>query len=155
TRYLNETVLDQLAFVFPLLQQLLDRVEEYEKEHETTHKEMLERIQDLGWNLDARVNEEALERQQQHEQRNAEIEDLRRVYNKYRTQVELTEKELKREMEQLFRKYQEVKTELVFQSQRMEGSHKEEPRRRDARDPTASEKQSITDGHTLDAFFAS
>jgi len=55
---------------------------------------LLDRVSHLSGYLDERVNEEAIQRQQETRDRSAEIEDLRRVYNKYRTQVELTEKDL-------------------------------------------------------------
>jgi O-antigen chain-terminating methyltransferase len=99
------------------------------------------------------LEEEVARRQQQFKDRTKEIEELRFVYNKYRTQVELTEKDLKREMEHLFRKYQEVKTELVYQSQRLgsleDGGSISSPPTATAKEPAAPRNRAY------DSFFAS
>ena len=121
-------------------------------EQRKTNEAVLERIGNLTKHLEDRVNEEAIQRQQEYKDRTAEIEDLRRVYNKYRTQVELTEKALKQEMEHLFRKHQEVKTELVYHQQRLTAA---------TENRAVSRASSITSpttsmvGGQLDSFFAS
>jgi SAM-dependent methyltransferase len=89
------------------------------EEQKQTLNVVLERLAELTRYSEERLNEESMQRQQQFKDRTEELEDLRRVYNKYRTQVELTEKDLKRQMEHLLRKHQEVKTELVYQNQRL------------------------------------
>src|SRR6185295_9154733 len=113
---------------------------------------MRQRLTEVSTHSEDRLNELREQRNQEFKDRNVEIAELRRVYNKYRTQVELTEKDLKREMEHLFRKYQEVRTELVYQSQRL-GSLAG-----GAETPTpllAPRESSISDARQLDAFFAS
>jgi len=139
------------------LQQLAHAVEEalqLSAEQKAMNEALLDRVSHLSGYLDERVNEEAIQRQQETRDRSAEIEDLRRVYNKYRTQVELTEKDLKRQMEHLFRKHQEVKTELVYQQQRLASLSNGETTTKAA--PMMEEKAETSGGaYPLDAFFAS
>jgi O-antigen chain-terminating methyltransferase len=112
----------------------------------------LKRLSDATKHGEETLNEEVRQRKQQFVDRTEEIEDLRRVYNKYRTQVELTEKDLKREMDHLFRKYQEVKTELIYQTQRLGALER-------GSEPVTSSPARANPGmardSALDAFFAS
>ncbi len=117
-------------------------------------KELQERFEAGRRDSEIRVSNETRQRLQQFDDRTLEIEDLRRVYNKYRTQVELTEKDLKREMAHLFHKHQEVKTELIHQSQRLgaiEENRSADPNPR----ALSSENDSGKAPHALDPFFAS
>lgn len=115
---------------------------------------LVERLAELTSYSEKRLNEEAMERQRQFMDRTEEIEDVRRVYNKYRTQVELTEKDLKREVDHLFRKYQEVKTELVYQTLRL-GSLEQGTTSIMSSSVLPAENTSATRSSALDPFFAS
>jgi ubiquinone/menaquinone biosynthesis C-methylase UbiE len=112
------------------------------------------RLGELTRYAEERLNEETMQRQQQFTDRTAEIEDVRRVYNKYRTQVELTEKDLKREMDHLFRKYQEVKTELVYQKQRLASLEQGTGSIATETIPSSGNDRTIR-AYDLDPFFAS
>jgi O-antigen chain-terminating methyltransferase len=121
-------------------------------EQKQTLELWLKRLSDATKHGEETLNEEVRQRKQQFVDRTEEIEDLRRVYNKYRTQVELTEKDLKREMDHLFRKYQEVKTELIYQTQRLGALER-------GSEPVTSSPARANPGmardSALDAFFAS
>ena len=141
---------DQLAVVQDTLRSL--------EEQKQTLNSLLERLAALDKYSEERINHESMLREQQFKDRTAEIEDLRRVYNKYRTQVELTEKYLKREMEHLFRKHQEVKTELVYQNQRLasiEGGTGPLSARSESVSARSRGQEQEAGSHALDAFFAS
>ena len=144
-RYVNDNVPDQVRSLANVVEKMVRLLEEQKK----TQKVLLERVEKLASYCEERLNEEAMQRRQGVRDRELEIEDVRRVYNKYRTQVELTEKALKQQMEHLFRKHQEVKMELVFQGQRL-GSLTE-PRT----PPDVETRADANAGHSnLDAFFA-
>jgi 2-polyprenyl-3-methyl-5-hydroxy-6-metoxy-1,4-benzoquinol methylase len=113
--YVNEIVSDQLRTIGNVVQNMVQLLEDQRQ----TEAAVLARLDELTRYYEDRLNDEAIQRQQGFKDRELEIEDVRRVYNKYRTQVELTEKALKKEMEHLFRKHQEVKMELVYQGQRI------------------------------------
>jgi SAM-dependent methyltransferase len=150
-QYLNDNVTGQLRSFGKVVQKALHLLENQKK----TNDLVLQRISEISSYCEERLNEESIQRRQDVKDRTAEIEDVRRVYNKYRTQVELTEKDLKREMELLFRKYQEVKTELVYQGQRL-GSMVD--RSTDPSTKTTSpavKPETATRSRDLDAFFAS
>jgi O-antigen chain-terminating methyltransferase len=144
-RYVNHDVLDQLRSVGNTVEKTIQLLEEQKK----TQEVILKRLSELSTYCEERLNEEAMQRRQGFKDREHEIEDVRRVYNKYRTQVELTEKALKHQMEHLFRKHQEVKMELVLQSQRI-GPHAEP-----SVTVTPEVHNNLASNNTsLDAFFA-
>jgi len=148
TSYVNGELTAHLHSVSPLLQEAV----RFFDNQKSSQAMIFERLTEVSQHSEDRLNELREQRKQEFKDRNIEIAELRRVYNKYRTQVELTEKDLKREMEHLFRKYQEVRTELVYQSQRL-GSLSG-----GAETPTpllAPGESSISDARQLDAFFAS
>jgi SAM-dependent methyltransferase len=150
--YINENLTGQFTSLVPEL----DKAIRLYKEQKETYDVILERISDLSRYSEERHNETAMQRQQDLKDRTAELEQLRKVYNQYRTQVELTEKDLKREMEHLFRKYQEVKTELVYQNQRLSAVSTGHVTA--TRAPLAAQNKicgPATNAHDLDAFFAS
>jgi len=120
----------------------------------TEQKETNDAIARLTKYLEDRISEEAFARRQEFRDRTREIEDLRRVYNKYRTQVELTEKDLKREMEHLFRKHQEIATQLVYQQDRL-ASRAGDLGSTNRVTPIEQDTSTGTLKGDLDAFFAS
>ena len=146
--YVNESLRTPLRETARTMRATLNLLSEQKR----TSEAILERIGNLTKHLEDRVNEEAIQRQQEFKDRTAEIEDLRRVYNKYRTQVELTEKALKQEMDHLFRKHQEVKTELVYHQQQLGSITNNQP-------ISSASSESISSASSrnvhLDSFFAS
>lgn len=146
----QETIADYInQSIAPNLRHGLQAIDQGFQEQRKTQEAIFEKVAELTKFFEDRVNEEALRREQQAAYRSEEIGDLRLVYNKYRTQVELVEKDLKREMERLFRKQQEVATELVLQVRRLSAR----PKSADSVDETPGLVSSYSS--TLDAFFAS
>jgi O-antigen chain-terminating methyltransferase len=144
-RYVNRNVGHSLGKVLEKTVQLLE-------EQKNTQNVLLERVEKLASYCEERLNEEAMQRRQGFRDRQREIEDVRHVYNKYRTQVELTEKALKQQMEYLFRKHQEVKMELVFQGERLGSLTRHEPV---TTSPKETKGADASEGNrSLDAFFA-
>jgi len=152
TDYLNRTILLSLH----MLGSSLAAFSQSLKNQHRTQEVILERIAELTGQFEERINEGALHLQQEFVDRTGDIAELRDVYNQYRTQVELVEKDLKREMEHLFRKHQEVKTELVFQSQMLKGLNEtRKPEPRVNAKPDQIDQSDGTSTAELDAFFAS
>jgi len=151
TSYVNDNLAAHLRSIGPVVQEALGFFEEQKR----TQADILERIAEVSRYSEERLNEETTQRRQEFKDRTAEIEQLRRVYNKYRTQVELTEKDLKREMEHLFRKYQEVRTELVYQNHRLASQFDRDESASGPSPPGESAVGPTSDGRELDAFFAS
>jgi O-antigen chain-terminating methyltransferase len=149
-RYINDNVTGQLRSIGKVVQKVLNVLETQRKANEL----VLQRISELSTYCEERLNEESMQHRQEVKDRAAEIEDVRRVYNKYRTQVELTEKDLKRDMELLFRKYQEVKTELVYQGQRLGSMVNQTPDQSPETIAPAAKSETTNNSRALDAFFA-
>ena len=142
-RYLNEVLVETVRDIAARIEEALRLLAE--------QKETNEAVERLTKYLEDRINEEAFAKRQESRDRTKEIEDLRRVYNKYRTQVELTEKELKKEMEHLFRKQQEVTTQLIYQQDRLARIGNQHS----ANAPVQHQTKTSSVSDDLDAFFAS
>jgi O-antigen chain-terminating methyltransferase len=151
TSYVNDNLAAHLRSIGPVVQEAL----RFFRDQKRTQEILLERIAELSRYSEERLNEEAMQRRQEFKDRTAEIDQLRRVYNKYRTQVELTEKDLKSEMEHLFRKYQEVRTELVYQNHRLASQFGRDESASAPSPPGESAAGPTSYGRELDAFFAS
>ena len=149
--YINENLVQQFSALMPKMQAAVRLSEEQKQTYDT----ILERISDLSRYSEERVNEAAMQRQQDVKDRTAEIEQLRKVYNQYRTQLELTEKDLKRQMEHLFRKYQEVTTELVYQNERLRTLNINPAAVSRSASALADNSGSASPSRELDALFAS